>query len=117
MNLEANRDITKDMSIKSPDVVFVNTTFRYSGNRPVNEISVIVRRYINSKKIADVLTVNELVTVLTYFGVTDIEMPLTLTSRKLNADGTVTSQESVDRLELEDIQIFKAESNLSISQI
>jgi hypothetical protein len=117
MNLEANRDITKDMSIKSPDVVFVNTTFRYSGNRPVNEISDIVRRYINSKKIADVLTVNELVTVLTYFGVTDIEMPLTLTSRKLNADGTVTSQESVDRLELEDIQIFKAESNLSISQI
>jgi hypothetical protein len=117
MNQEANRDITKDVAVKSPEVVFVNTIFRYVGNRASSEIADIVRRYINSKKIADVLTVNELVTVLTYFGVSDIEMPMRLVSRKLNSDGTVTTQESVDRLELEDIQIFKAESNLSISQI
>ena len=117
LNLDENRDLTKDILVKSPEIIFVNVSFRYSGQRSQEEINDIVRRYINSKKMADTLTTNEIATVLTYFGVSDIEMPITLTSRKLNPDGTVTTTESVDRLELDDIQAFKAEATLSIIQI
>lgn len=111
-----NRDVTSDIEIKSPETVLIDVRLSYKGSRPQEEIASILSRYIQNKGFGASISVNEILTVLAYFGVKDVSMPVLLTSSKNNGDGTYTIVNSEDRLEIGPIEMFKAVSELSVTK-
>lgn len=116
INSPTNRDVTKDVKVMGPDVVFVDVEMTYAGSKSTDELSDIIARYINKKGFGSSLTVNELITLLGYFGVTDISMPVRLSALFSNKDGTFTTTVSEDRVILNQIQTFKPVSVLSLTK-
>jgi hypothetical protein len=116
INLPTNRDITGDTLVLPPEVVQLNVTMSYKGSRSVNELSELVSRFIQSKGFAPTISVNELLTVLSYFGVTDVTLPVLFTAIKDNGDGTYTVTNSEDRIQLESTQVFKPVAQLAITK-
>ena len=60
---------------------------------------------------------NDAIAVLNLFGVNDIEMPVTLRKTVFNADGTITTSESEDRLSVEKLQRFVPVDSLSVTKL
>lgn len=117
VDLATNRDVTCDTLVLSPEEVLLNVTLAYKGSRSATEIAGIISRYIQSKNFGATISVNELLTVLAYFGVKDVSMPVLLTATLANSDGTYTISSSEDRISLESIQVFRPVLSLSITQI
>lgn len=111
------RDVTKDIQVKTPEIVFLDVDFGYRGSASLTEVRDIVTELIAEKSFRPTVTVNEIVTVLAFFGVTDIEMPMTLTSRFDQGDGEVLVQTSQDRLSAGRVQLFRAVPDLSIRKL
>jgi len=116
INSPTNRDVTKDTRVLGPDVVFIDVEMTYAGARTTQEMSDIISRYITKKGFGASLTVNELITLLGYFGVTDITMPVRLSALITNKDGTFTTTVSEDRVILNQIQTFKPVPVLSLTK-
>jgi hypothetical protein len=117
VNAQDNRDITKDVQVLAPDIVILDVEMSYRGSLSQVAISDILSEYIKEKSFGAQITVNELVTVLAFFGVTDIVMPVTLRSRQSSSSGTVSFEESTDRLSLKDNQVLTADTDLSITKL
>ncbi len=113
---DSRRMVAKDIQVLPLNVVLLDVNLSYAGSRLASEISEIVSRYLDRKSPGSSITVNELLTVLAYFGVTDVTMPVRLTAITDNGDGTVTTEQSEDRIELSAIEMFKPVASLSITQ-
>ena len=111
------RDVTKDILIKTPEIVFLDVDFAYRGVITLDDVKSIVTEFIAEKSFRPTITVNEIVTALAFFGVTDIEMPMTLTSRFDQGDGEVAVASSQDRISAGRVQIFRAVPDLSIRKL
>lgn len=116
VNLDINRDLTGDIRVLAPEAVQLNVTMSYKGSRSVEEISAIISRFIQSKGFAPTISANELITVLAYFGVSDVTLPILFTATKDNGDGTYTVTNSEDRIQLDSTQVFKPAATLSITK-
>lgn len=111
------RDITKDVDVLYPTIVLIDTTISYSGPVDVDTVKLVLTRYISSLGFGAEITVNDLINVLAFFNVTDIQMPVVLTSKEDNGDGTMTVNTSEDRLALDPIKVFRAVPDLSITKL
>ena len=114
---DANRDITKDVVIKIPESVILDVKFEYTGSTSEEDVRQIVTEYIDNLGFGATITVNEIVSVLAFFGVTDIKMPMELTSRRDTGAGAFEFISSEDRIELDSIQLFTADIPLLITRI
>ena len=110
----SQRDITKNVLVKSARAMLVDVTLTYTGQAVSNDVADVVRSYINSRPQGGELTVNQIVSVLNVFDVTDIAMPVKLVAKRFNDDGSVTVLESEDRIAAESFERFVAQDDLSI---
>jgi len=108
------RDLTKDIRILTPSTAIINVDLAYTGELPTSEVKTIVREYIGAKSFGASVSVNELVTVLSYFGVVDVQMPVRLRSRVATGGGSFTFEESEDRLSVGSSSVFVADAALNI---
>jgi hypothetical protein len=113
---DSNRDITKDVLLKTPNSVIVDVDIEFSGGITETDVRNILSEFIRKKGMGSELTVNEIVTVLAFFGVTDIKMPVTLRSRVETGSASFDFEESTDRLSIDDTQIFIPEDTLSVTK-
>jgi uncharacterized phage protein gp47/JayE len=111
------RNVTSSVQIYAPDIVLLNVRLNYVGTPSVADVSTILKEYINEKGFGETVSVNEIVTALALFDVTDIQMPIQLESRRDTGSGDFLFLNSEDRITIEDNQIFVPDSVLSISQI
>lgn len=112
-----NRDITKDIEVKTPVSVILDVQLTYSGDASLASVRSILTEYINGKPFGESVTVNELVTVLSLFNVQDVQMPVILRSRFDTGAGSFVFDESSDRLSLDAGQVWVADANLSVTKL
>jgi hypothetical protein len=110
------RDVTKNVLVRTPQVMQVNLDLNYTGNRTAGEVRAFVSEFIRSKTFGSVLTVQEIITVLSYIGITDIELPVRLRGMLNRPNGTVFFTESDDRLALQGNQVFYPQATLNITK-
>lgn len=113
----ANRDITKDILVFPPQIVSLDVAFDYRGSATEASIVNVVSEFIAEKSFGATITVNEIVSLLNFYGVTDITMPMTLTSRFDRGDGVVEVSQSPDRVSSSRVQVYVAADSLSIRRI
>lgn len=112
-----NRDVTKDITILPPQIIQVNVDLSYRGTASAADVAAIIREYLAEKSFAAEISVNEIVSLLAFFNVTDIRMPVTLTSSREIGNGELEVLTSQDRLQAGRIQVFRAASNLTITKL
>jgi len=112
-----NRDITKDIKILPPQIVQVSVDLAYRGSASVNQVDTVIRQYLEEKSFGSEISVNELVSLLAFFNVTDIRMPVTLNSSVELGNGELRVTTSQDRIQADRTQVFRAASSLSIAKL
>lgn len=117
MDTSTTHDTTKDILVKAAQTVQLDVTLSFSGEATAEEAIAAVESYILGVPQAGEATVNDIVAVLNLFGVNDIQMPVTLVSRVIEVNGTVTQQESQDRLSLLKLQRFVPVDALSVTKV
>lgn len=117
VNTDERRDVTKDILIKAPETVILDVSFEYRGSASLADVKSIISEFIEEKSFEPTVTVNEIVSVLAFFGVTDIVMPMTLTSRFDRGDGEIDVATSEDRLSAGVSQLFVPAADLNVRKI
>ena len=117
VNAADQRDLTKDIQILTPTTAILNVDLEYAGTLPATEVQTIIREYIGSKSFGATVSVNELVTMLSYFSVVDVRMPVRLRSRVATGGGSFTFKESEDRLSVDSNAVFVADAELNITKV
>lgn len=110
-------DTTKDILVKAAQAIQLDVQVNYRGTALVESAKSVVRSYIGGIPQGGTASVNDLVAVLNLFGINDIEFPVVLSKNTFNPDGTVTQEESEDRLSVADLQRFVPVDDLSVSKI
>lgn len=110
-------DTTKDILVKAAQAIQLDVQVNYRGTALVAAAESVIRSYIDGIPQGGTVSVNDLVAVLNLFGINDIEFPVVLSKRTFNADGTITQEESSDRLTVEDLQRFVPVDDLSVAKI
>jgi hypothetical protein len=108
------RDITKDIMIRASKVAQLDIDLAYTGKLGATAVATILSEYVQTKTFGDTLTVQELLTTLAFFGVSNVQLPVILRARVSNDNGSYTFYESEDRIQLAANQIFAPTSSLSI---
>jgi len=111
------QDITKSVQILPPRVVILDIDLRYRGTIALLEVKQLLSEFISEKSLGAEITVNEIVSTLAFFGVTDIQMPITLTSQYDTGVGVVERNSSQDRLSAGATSLFRAATDLSIERL
>lgn len=111
------RNVTSSAQIYAPDVVLINIRLNYVGSPSIEDVSTILKEYVNEKGFGETISVNEIVTALALFDVTDIKMPIQLEARRDTGTGDFVFTSSEDRITIADNQIFAPDSVLSIAQV
>jgi uncharacterized phage protein gp47/JayE len=112
-----NKDITKDVMVYAPDTAIFNIDLQYRGTLSSADVTTILSEYVKETRFGAEITVNEIVTALSYFGVTDVVMPVTLRSRLDLGDGTTQFTESTDRISVESNQLFTPDPDLQVTKL
>lgn len=108
------RDVTKNILTKAAKAVVTDVEFTYNGTADAATVQDIVQGYVNSRPLGGEITVNQIVSILSVYEVTDITMPMTLRIKRFNDDGSVTTEESTDRIQVQRLERFVAAESLSI---
>ena len=116
MDASEQRDVTKNVLVKSAKPVIVDADLSFSGSASVSDVEGIVKAYIESRPQGSEITANQLVTVLNSFGVNDITLPMELTARRSRDDGSVDETVSSDRLTAVRLERFVPQDSLSITK-
>lgn len=112
-----NRDVTKDIRILPPQIIQVSTDLSFRGSASLGTVENVVREYLAEKSFGAEISVNELVSLLAFFGVTDIRMPITITGSREIGNGEFEVISSQDRLSADRVQVFKGASSLGITKL
>ena len=110
-------DTTKDILIKAAQAIQLDVQLGYRGTALESAADSVVRSYINGIPQGGTASVNDIVAVLNLFGVNDVEFPVVLSKTTFNADGTITQEESEDRLEVGKLQRFVPVDDLSVAKL
>lgn len=113
----SNRDITKDIQVLPPELVTFDADFDFKGTATQDSIIQIITDFVEEKSFGATITVNEIVSLLNFYGVTDITLPMTLTSRHDRGDGRVDVVQSQDRIETGRVQLLVAVDTMSVRRI
>lgn len=113
----SRRDLTKDIQVHTPAISQVDVELAYTADVSQQDVHNIVSEYIKTKAFGDVLTVQEILTTLAFFGVVDVTLPVTLRSQTADNAGSFTFVESPDRIQLSSAQIFEPVASLSITKL
>ena len=111
------RDVTKSILVKAPEVALLDVDLEYRGDVAEADMKALLTDFIAGKGLGAEITVNEIVTALAYFGVTDVVMPVTLTSRYDAGTGVVETASSQDRLSIGRVRLFRAVADLSVRKL
>ncbi len=111
------RDVTKSIRIVPPEVSLLDVDLAYRGEMPEADAKSLISDFVAGKGLGAEVTVNEIITSLAFFGVTDVVMPVTLTSRYDAGNGVVETASSQDRLSVGRVRRFRAVSDLSIRKL
>lgn len=114
VSLSERRDLTKNILVKAAAALLVDVELAYTGNAEVEDVVDVVKGYVNSRPQGGEITVNQIVSLLNVFDVTDIRMPVTLRAKRFHRDGTVSTLESTDRITASALERFVADDSLSI---
>ena len=114
---DSRRDVTKSVQVRPPQTALVDVDLSYRGEAAVADVRSILSEYFVEKGFAAEITVNEIVSLLAFFGVTDVTMPVTLTTRYDRGDGRVDVESSQDRLRAGRVRRFRAAADLSVRKL
>lgn len=117
VDADDNRDVTKDIRILPPQIIQVSTDLSFRGSASLTTVETVVREYLAEKSFGAEISVNELVSLLAFFGVTDIRMPITITGSREIGNGEFEVISSQDRLTADRVQVFKGASSLGITKL
>lgn len=104
----SQRDVTKDILVKPPALLPVDVEIRCSGSASVTDIQTIISNYINQLGFGEALMASDLVTILTHFGVSSVQLPISLKARRETGDGSTRFLEANDQLTPDTIERFLA---------
>lgn len=110
-------DTTKDILVKAAQAVQLDVQLGYRGTAVLEAAQNVVNSYINGIPQGGTASVNDLVAVLNLFGVNDIEFPVVFSKTTFNGDGTITQEESEDRLSVDKLQRFVPVDDLSVTKL
>lgn len=105
------------IQILPPKLAYLDIQFSYRGNVAADDVTRVLREYINSRPIETTITRFDVESVLAYFGVTDIAGSLHLVTTRVADNGQVTSEVSDDRVIAEQGEKFRPAASLSVSQL
>lgn len=111
------RDVTKDIQVFPPQTALLDVDLAYRGTAAAGDVTAIIAEYLVDKGFAAEITVNEIVSLLAFFGVTDVAMPVTLTSRYDRGNGELDVESSQDRLRVGRVRRFRAVPELSVRKL
>jgi hypothetical protein len=111
------RDVTKTITVLPPEVALIDIDLSYRGDVTQERVAEILTEFVAEKSLGAEISVNEIVSTLAFFGVTDIVMPVTLTSRYDAGTGVVEVDSSQDRLSIGSTRLFRAVKTLSVEKL
>lgn len=111
------RDVTKSITVLPPEVALIDVDLSYRGDVTQVRVAEILTEFIAEKSLGAEISVNEIVSTLAFFGVTDVVMPVTLTSRYDAGTGVVEVDSSQDRLTVGSTRVFRAVKTLSVEKL
>jgi uncharacterized phage protein gp47/JayE len=117
VDADERRNVTSNSQIYAPDVVLINIRLSYVGALTTDDVSTILKEYVNEKGFGSVVSTNEIITVLALFGVKDVVMPVQLEARRDTGSGDFVFSSSEDRITIEANQIFATDPVLSLVKV
>ena len=113
----SQRDVTKDIKIFAASLVNVSVEMTYSGAQTVENVQTVIRDYIDQLGFGATLSTSDLVTVLSHFGVTQVQLPVTMRARRELGNGRIEIIEDSNEITLNPSEIFRADTELRITQV
>ena len=113
----SQRDVTKDIKVFPASLVSVSVEMTYSGAQTVENVQTVVQDYIDQLGFGATVSSSDLVTVLSHFGVTQVQLPLTLRARRELGNGRIEIIEDSNEITLNPFEIFRADTELRITQV
>jgi hypothetical protein len=117
VNSSAQRDVTKDIKVFPAELVSVSVELTYSGSQTIDNVQTIVQDYIDQLGFGATLNSSDLVTVLSHFGVSQVQLPLSLRARRELGNGRIEILEDSNSIALNPSEIFRADTELRITQV
>lgn len=117
VNQSVIKDTTKDVLVRAAQQVQLDIELSFRGDATQTAATQVLENYIEGIPQGGEANVNDIVAVMNLFGVNDIEMPVTLRKTVFNADGSISTEESTDRLEVDDLQRFIPVDELSVTKL
>ena len=112
----SQRDVTKDIKVFPASLVNVSVEMTYSGAQTVENVQTVVGDYIDQLGFGATLNSSDLITVLSHFGVTQVQLPLTMRARRELGNGRIEIVEDSNEITLNPSEIFRADTELRITQ-
>ena len=113
----SQRDVTKDIKVFPAELVNVSVEMTYTGTQTVANVQTIVQDYINQLGFGATLSTSDLITVLSHFGVSQVQLPMTLRARRELGNGRIEILEDNNEIALNPSEIFRADTELRITQV
>lgn len=107
LTTDERRDLTKDVLVRPPQTLLLDVDLAYRGAVSAADVRSIIAEFVAEKSFGSELTVNELLTTLAFFGVTDVVLPVTLSSFFDLGTGAVSAVTSQDRVAAGRAQVFR----------
>ena len=112
----SQRDVTKDIKVFPAELVNVSVEMTYTGTQTVANVQTIVQDYIDQLGFGATLSTSDLITVLSHFGVSQVQLPMTLRARRELGNGRIEILEDNNEITLNPSEIFRADTELRITQ-
>lgn len=113
----SQRDVTKDIKVFAAELVSVSVEMTYSGTQVVENVQTVLRDYIDQLGFGATLNSSDLITVLSHFGVTQVQLPLTMRARRELGNGRIEIIEDSNEITLNPSEIFRADTEFRITQV
>lgn len=111
------RNVTADIIVKAPERVLLDIQLNYKGTIAADLVQETLRAYVDNTGFGAEITVNEIISLLSWLGVTDVQFPVVLQSREDTVAGRIQYTESEDRLSTSGTQLFLPIDTLSITKL
>lgn len=112
----SQRDVSKDMQILPANLVNVGVTLNYTGTSTELEVASVVQNFIDDLAFDQPLCASDLSTALSFFGVSKVDFPITLSARRSDGSGSTQFEESSNTLTPSLGEIFRADSTMRITK-
>jgi hypothetical protein len=112
----ANKDVTKDILVKSKNIAVLDIEMEYEGTLETVQVDEILSEYIKSKGFGGTVTAHEVDTLLALYGVTKVKHPIQFRLRRDLGNGVTESEASEDALTAKETEVFYPADTLSITK-